>query len=289
MLGSDDRRRRFYLLGHGIQKSFSPAMWNGVFDRLGLDACYGLLDLDSDGLDAARQRLREPDVVGFNVTMPYKAWAAAQAQIQVPDVARSGVCNWIQARNGQIAAANTDIQGARALLDAVPPSDRVLLLGAGGTAAAMLTALEGRTGAVVIANRTHERAVALARRASTWLPDVRAVAWSDRMAEAPDADLIINTTPLGMRDDLSPLEEMRPREGARIYDAVYRSELTPLQRQAAAWGLPLADGLAHLEAQAVALLPYFGLAPQDADLVRTSLASAVGHEPHRWTVPRAGA
>jgi shikimate 5-dehydrogenase len=105
------------------------------------------------------------------------------------------------------------------------------------------------------------------------------------MVEAARATLIINATPLGMRDELSPLGRMRPRRDARIYDAVHRGRPTRLQRQAAAWGLPLADGLAHLEAQAIGLIPYLGLAPDDAGLVRSSLRAAAGHEPYRWVVP----
>jgi shikimate dehydrogenase len=276
---------RLYLLGRGIQHSLSPAMWNGVFRRLGVDACYGLLDVDEAGLPGALAGVYEPDVVGYNVTMPYKGWAYERATLRSPDVVRARGCNWIHVRDGQLAAENTDVAGARALLDVIPTSDRILLLGAGGTAAAMLTALDGRADHVVVANRTYERALALAARASSWLGRVEAIPWEKRMADAAHAGLIINTTPLGMRDALSPLEEMSPSDGTCIYDVVYRAQPTPLQRQAARWGLPLADGLAHLEAQAVALLPHFGLRPEHAELVRASLAAAVGHLPYRWQIP----
>jgi shikimate dehydrogenase len=279
---------RLYLLGRGIQHSLSPAMWNGVFAKLGVDAQYGLMDVDEDALAAALAGLYEPDVLGYNVTMPYKGWAYERAAVRSRDVERARGCNWIGVRAGQITAENTDVEGARALLASIPRSDRVLLLGSGGTAAAMLTALEGRADLVVVCNRTLGRAEDLARRASSWLHAVTVIPWEDRMAEAARAALIINTTPLGMRDDRSPLDEISLREGARIYDVVYRSEPTPLQRQAARWRLPLADGLAHLEAQAVALLPHFGLSTQDAGPVRESLAAAVGHEPSRWQIPRPG-
>jgi shikimate dehydrogenase len=278
---------RFALLGRGIQKSLSPALWNGVFARLGVDAEYGLRDVDVDGLDAVLKELHDPDVVGVNVTLPYKAWAAAQAAVRTPGVTRARVANWLSVRDGRVAAANTDIDGARQLLSEIPRSEQVLLLGAGGTAAAVLVALEGHAGRVVIANRTHRRAVALARRASAWLPAVTVVPWPERITEALRVDLIVNATPLGMRDELSPLSELRPSDHARIYDLVYRARPTPLHRQASRWALPLADGLAHLEAQAVALLPHFGLSSGDADVVRACLREVVGHEPNRWQVPDA--
>jgi shikimate dehydrogenase len=264
-------------------------MWTAVFERLGLPWHYGLLDVDEGGLGAALEGLLDRDVLGYNVTMPYKRWACEQAAIRSRDVQRAGVCNWLHAWDGQLAADNTDVEGARTLLDAIPASDGVLLLGAGGTAAAMLTALEGRAERVAVANRTHERAVELAERASAWLDDVRAVPWEDRLGEASRAGLIINTTPLGRGlgspNARSPLEDARPRDDARIYDLVYGATPTALARQAGRWGVPLADGLAHLEAQAVALLSYLGLSPEHADLVRSSLSAAAGRPPHRWRVP----
>jgi shikimate dehydrogenase len=279
---------RLYLLGRGIQHSMSPAMWNGVFAKLGIESKYGLLDVDEDGLDGALARLHESDVLGYNVTMPYKGWAYDRAAVRSRDAERARGCNLMRVLDGGVAVENTDVEGARMLLDAIGESDDVLLIGAGRTAAAMLTALEGRAGRIAVSNRTFARAEVLADRASSWLDTVVAVPWADRMAEAARAALIINTTSLGMHDDRSPLEEFSPRAGTRVYDVVYRSEPTPLQRQAARWRLPLADGLAHLEAQAIALLPFFRLHCEDADLVRASLAAAAGHEPYRWRIPSPG-
>jgi shikimate dehydrogenase len=274
----------FYLLGRGIQHSLSPAMWNGVFGKLGIDASYGLLDINDDELPAALSGLHEPDVRGYNVTMPYKGWAYARAVVRSADTERAQGCNFIRVRDGDVIAENTDVEGARALLDAIPHNERVLVLGAGRTAAAILTALAGRADRVVVANRTADRADELAKRAAAWL-DASSVGWESRFTEASRASLIVNTTSLGMRDEVSPLDRLRLPEGARVYDVVYRATPTPLHSQAAHWGLPLADGLAHLEAQAVALLPHFGLNLDDAHLVRASLAAAVGRDPCRWQVP----
>jgi shikimate dehydrogenase len=277
---------RLYLLGRDIAHSLSPPMWNGVFARLGVDGRYGLLDLPEADLEDALTYLHEADVLGYNVTMPYKAWAAAQATEASADVQRCGTGNWITARGGGIAVANTDVEGARALLGTLPTVDRVLLLGAGGTAAAMLVALQGRAEKIVVANRSTDRSKRLVARESAYYPNLTAVPWQDRDAEAERAALIVNTTPLGMHDESSPLGPVRPRADARIYDVVYRAAApTPLQHQAAAWGLPFVDGLAHLEAQAVALVPYFGLSPDAAPLVCSSLRAAAGRTPCRWWVP----
>lgn len=289
---------RLYLLGRGIAHSLSPPTWNRVFAQLGLGWRYGLLDVDESGLEAARRLLFEPDVLGCNVTMPYKGWAFEQATVHTPEVRRARVGNWLhqEQEGGRLALANTDVEGARMLLDRLPPGGaaRVLVLGAGGAAAALLVALEGRVERVTLANRTPARALALARQAAAWLPKgaLTVVPWDARMAEAAHADLIVNATAIGMHDHASPLDDgVRPRAGLRLYDLVYRPDgSTALQRQAARWGLPVADGLAHLEAQAVALLPHLGLPPdaRHAALVRESLALAAGRPPLRWEVPRTG-
>jgi shikimate dehydrogenase len=283
--GPRDRDLRLYLLGSGIQHSQSPGTWNRVFAELGLGWSYGLLDVAEDALPDALSLLKDPDVLGYNVTMPYKGWAYEHAAVRSRDVERARGCNWLTMRDDQVACENTDVSGARMLLDAIPCSEHVLLLGAGGTAGAMLTALEGRADRIVVANRTAERADRLVERARGWLGSgtVVTVPWEARAREAGRADLIVNTTALGIRDDTSPLPPFRPRDGVRIYDVVYGADPTPLQRLAARLGVPFADGLAHLEAQAVALLPLWGLDPGHAPLVRSSLALAAGRSPLRWS------
>jgi shikimate dehydrogenase len=272
------------LLGSGIQHSLSPPMWNSLFVELGLDWRYGLIDVPAEKLATALARLREPQVIGFNVTMPHKRWAHDVADRRSEDVRRAQVSNWLHVEDGEVVADNTDIAGARLLLDEVPAADVVLVLGAGGTAAALCVALEGRCERVMIANRTYERAQRLADRARAWLPDVRAVPWDDRAGVAAAAALLVNTTPLGMRDEQSPLPPLEPRDDVRIYDVVYAATPTPLLQQAAAWNAPVADGLAHLEAQAIALLPFLDIGSVDPDLIRRGLRAAAGRAPARWDV-----
>lgn len=278
---------RFYLLGRGISHSRSPAIWNGVFEALALDSSYQLLDIEQNQLEEALQLLDEPDVKGFNVTMPYKGWAYEQADVRSQDAVRARGCNWLTREAGHVRVENTDIEGARMLFDATDRSESVLVLGAGRTAAAVLTALEGRADSVAVTNRTYERASGLADVASEWLKSVAVVPWEERGTQAERVDMIVNTTSVGMAgDEHSPLpDEVRLRRDARIYDMVYRGTPTPLARQAARLEIAMVDGLAHLEAQAVALLPHFGLPPDADRYVRASLEASVGHAPLRWAVP----
>ncbi len=278
--------RELFLLGTGIAHSLSPPTWNGVFDELALPWRYGLLDVGPEGLDDALARLRDGRTWAYNVTMPHKAWAAGAATRPDDRVERAGVANWLAADGEDLVAANTDAEGAEALLNAAGPIRHALVLGAGGAAAAILVALEARTFSVTLANRTRERADELGGRARTWLPELRVIGWDERHAAADEADLIVNATAFGMEAEPgSPLDGLPERDGLHVYDLVYGSGTTALVKQAGERGALVADGLAHLEAQAVALLPHMGLPPDRAGTVRAHLARAAGREPLRWEVP----
>jgi len=275
--------RELFLLGTGIAHSLSPPTWNGVFAELGLPWRYGLLDVGTDGLDDALARLRDGRTWGYNVTMPHKAWAFGVATRPDDRAQRARVANWLAADGEDLVAANTDAEGAAALLNAAGPIRHALVLGAGGAAAGVLVALEARTFRVTLANRTRSRADELAERARSWLPELRVIDWDTRGAAADDADLIVNATSFGMASEPgSPLGALPEREGLHVYDLVYGHGTTPLVEQALSAGALVADGLAHLEAQAVALLPHLGLSPDHAGRVRAHLAGAADREPLRW-------
>jgi shikimate dehydrogenase len=282
-------RRELALLGTGIAHSLSPPTWNGVFQELGLPWRYGLLDVGADDLDDALARLRDGRMWGCNVTMPHKAWAFGVATRPDDRAQRARVANWLAADGDDLVAANTDAEGAVALLNAAGPIRHALVLGAGGAAAAILVSLEARTFRVTLANRTRSRADELAARARSWLPELRVIDWAARGEAAADADLIVNATSFGMASDPgSPLDELPEHEGLHVYDLVYGHGTTALVAEATAAGAAIADGLAHLEAQAVALLPHLGLPIDHADLVRAHLTRAAGREPLSWSVPTRG-
>jgi shikimate dehydrogenase len=275
--------RELALLGTGIAHTLSPPTWNGVFRELGLPWRYGLLDVGADGLDDALARLRDGRVWGYNVTMPHKAWAFGVATRPDDRAERARVANWLAADGGDLVAANTDAEGAEALLNAAGPIRHALVLGAGGAAAAILVALEARTFRVTLANRTRARADELATGARSWLPELRVLDWEERDEAARDADLIVNATSSGMASDPgSPLDELPEHDGLHVYDLVYGHGTTALVEQALERGAAVADGLAHLEAQAVALLPHLDLSIDHAAKVRAHLATAAGREPLRW-------
>lgn len=270
--------REMFLVGRHIGHSLSPAMWNHVFTSTGTPIRYGLRDVDETGLASVADEIRSPDVVAANVTMPHKAWAASVASTLDEAARRTGAVNLLTSDGTALHGRNTDVTGAHAVLSRRAPYRSVVILGAGGTAAAVLAALSGLCERVVLVNRTRRRATDLAR---GWTTDaiVEVADWESRDRVVGDADLVVNTVPVV---DRSPFDVGAVAPGAALYDVIYRSEPTVLQVEATSAGIPIADGLAHLAAQAIAMLEPLGFDPGWTGLLVEGLEIATGRTVEAW-------
>jgi shikimate dehydrogenase len=239
------KTRVLALIGHPVGHSLSPAMHNAAFAADGLDFVYVCLDVDPHDLPAAVRGLAALKLRGFNVTMPHKR-AMIPLVDELDDSARvSGAVNTVVIEAYALRGFNTDGGGmVMACQEAgIELSGRsILLLGAGGTAAAIAVAF-GKAGAgeLHIANRSVERAAHLRDKLLALGIKRPAVHHLDAL---PDAEIVVNTTPLGMKEgDPIPVPPDYVREGMVFCDAVYRPGTeTPLIRLARKRGAPVVAG-----------------------------------------------
>lgn len=266
-----------FLVGEGISHSLSPAMWNHYFTRTGADLRYELRDAPADGLASVLDEIRSGRVLAANVTMPHKAWAA-KVSTEVTDAVRNTQAANLLIPGTSLRAANTDVVGARTILQRRAPYRTVLLLGAGGTAGALMEAIRGMAEHVLVVNRTRSKAEGLATRIGGGFAGVTVVDWEHRSDVTANADLVLSTVP---SVDGSPIDPRRLRSHACVYDAVYRHEPTTFQRALTDRGVALSDGLAHLAAQAIAMFEPIGLEPAPKLLVE-GLESATGRTVRAW-------
>lgn len=271
-----------FLIGHGISHSLSPAMWNHLAYRTGRDLEYGLRDVATDGLDSVLAELNNGSVLAANVTMPYKGWAAGVADRRSYAVASTGAANLLMPVDDGIEAHNTDVIGARAILESRAPFDTVVLLGAGGTAVAILEALGGLTTHVRVVNRTFTNAAELAERFVGRFASIEASAWNERDEHTPGADLVVSAVPA---IDEAPIDVSRLGSHALVYDAVYRRDPTALQRAVSRRGLELVDGLSHLAAQAIAMLDPLGFPRAEGRYLLEGLERATERSATAWGAP----
>ena len=153
------------VLGHPVSHSRSPAMQNAALAELGLapEWTYEAVDVQPNVFEALVAGLPARGFAGVNVTVPHKEAALALADEAGEEAAAIGAANTLTFAEGIVRADNTDAEGFLSALPE-PPEGRALVLGAGGTARAVVWALVGAGAEVQIWNRTPERAQALGAR-----------------------------------------------------------------------------------------------------------------------------
>src|SRR5918999_5509550 len=239
------RTRLLALIGQPVGHSLSPAMHNAAFAADGLDFVYVCLDVDPDALPDAVKGAVALKLRGFNVTMPHKR-AMIPLVDELDEGARiSGAVNTVVIEGSTLRGYNTDGGGMVMACEeaGIDLSGRsVLLLGAGGTAAAIAVAFgKAGVGELHIANRSVEHAAYLRDRLHGTGMKGLVVHPLDTL---PDAEIVINATPLGMKEgDPLPVPPAYVREGRAFCDAVYRPGTeTPLVRLDRARGIPVVAG-----------------------------------------------
>lgn len=261
---------RLVLLGNPVSHSLSPVFQNAALKAADIPLSYEAIDVEPRALSRALAELQRSRAAG-NVTIPHKTAVHDSCDDLTEIAKRVGAVNTFWYESGRLHGDNTDVGGfdaaARALLDGEMDGIRLVLLGAGGAAAAVLAAAERWSNAkVAIVSRNVERATALAGR----FPDVARV---ERNASRTidGATLIVNATPVGQRDDDHPFEVSRIPGGVAVLDLVYRRGGTSWVRAAKERGNRAADGLPMLlEQGALSFRRWFGIEP-DRDAMRVSL------------------
>jgi shikimate dehydrogenase len=230
---------RLAVVGDPISHSRSPAIHNAAFAALGLDAHYAARQARGQEVEQVMEELRRGDLHGVNVTMPLKGVAAALVDDLSPDARRSGSVNTIVRRpDGDLIGHSTDISAMRRLWPAARPAP-VLVLGAGGAAAAACLAASGRT--LYVSARRPGAVAALAGRLGM---DLVEIPWSTAVVEA----VVVNATPLGMGGE--PLPPRVVPLASSLIDLAYGQATTPAVEDARRLSMPTVDGIEFLVAQA---------------------------------------
>jgi len=257
------------LIGHPLKHSISPYFQQAALDYYHLDIRYEIWETSLEKLKLTVARLREPQNLGANVTVPYKE-AVLPLLDGVDDLASLiGAVNTIVKRDDRLLGFNTDVagflQGLRQEGHFEPEGKRVVVLGAGGVARAVCFALaREKVSSLIIINRTLIRAEILADSLRSHVAEVGLKTEVITMArQAPNSteafahcQLIVNCTTLGMKhspqEGKSPLSIEAIPKGVLVYDLVYNPYPTPLLQLAQEVGANILGGLAMLVYQGAA-------------------------------------
>jgi shikimate dehydrogenase len=234
------------ITGWPVSHSRSPRLHGFWLQRHGIDGAYVPLGIRPEAFALAVRGLVAAGFAGANVTAPHKLAAFEICTHVEGSARRAGAVNTLVFQDGRITGRNTDGIGFLANLRAYavdPAAGPALVLGAGGAARAVVGALQDEGVPVTIANRTRERADALA----LGLGDLKVIDWTARSAALSDHALLVNTTSLGMKGQPPlDLDLSRLSKDAVVNDVVYVPLETPLLAAARARGNRCIDGLGML-------------------------------------------
>ncbi|MFC1569886.1 shikimate dehydrogenase [bacterium] len=250
----------FCVIGHPIGHTLSPAIHKTVYEALNLNFKYTAVHVLPEKLSEFIGSVKKSGCPGFNATIPHKEAVISLLDTVDPSARRIGAVNTVKNENGKLKGFNTDVLG---LMEALKrggwtPQGKVILLGAGGAARAAIEAMGlMEVKELILFDIVQERVDKLVYDFKDQHPmkiisgDIN----SELNGYLPEADLLINATPVGMwpKPENSPvnLPELMS-SGLTIFDMVYKPLKTRLIRDAEQQGANTISGLGMLVAQALA-------------------------------------
>lgn len=231
------------LIGYPLGHSKSPWIHQHFFDQIDIKGNYHLIEIEPSRFDQEINTLKQSQLIGFNVTIPYKEKIIPYLDEISPEAERIGAVNTVVCRNKKWFGYNTDGVGLITALKNNYPSlftknVSALILGAGGASRGIYFALANeKLSEIAIANRTLSRAenlVALNPSQAKVFP----LSFKEAEAKLSQFDLIIQTTSVGMEpnDDEQVIDMSRLKKGSVVSDIVYQPFWTKLLKDARSQG-----------------------------------------------------
>jgi len=247
------------IIGYPLVHTFSPKLHNKAFEELGLDYVYFSLPIKPDDFfEMDKNWLKKIPFAGGNVTVPFKEKIIDFLDVLSPEAKQIGAVNTFYQKDGLIYGENTDWLG---FLDSVADlreffKDRsIMILGSGGSARAIVTALANLgVKEITIASRNIEKSLNFVQEKQSFFPEIK---WNacelKKIENLAKYSVMINTTPVGMYEDLSPVSSNIINElndNCLIYDLIYNPPETKLLKMGKERGLRTMNGKKMLIYQA---------------------------------------
>lgn len=276
--------KNYGLLGASLGYSLSPKMHNAALAKFQIKGNYSLFEKEPDQVEDFLKNLGKEAIAGLNVTVPYKEKVLQHLDWVSEDAARIGAVNTILVEANNLRGYNTDWFGFLTQLKKFidPNKKRVALLGAGGAGRAVAYALvKEAVSQLVIFDLDLERAEQLVAKSKelgkkNLLPTSVEVTNSIKGLDLANKDLLINATPVGLRESdplLVDKDNLSP--GLVVYDLIYNPPLTRLLAAAKERGLGYLNGLEMLIYQGAQAFLYFTGFRNELDEVASVMKSAL--------------
>lgn len=274
------------VIGDPVEHSLSPVMHNAALTELGADFVYVAFPIRSGDLERAIAGFAAIGVQGFNVTIPHKQSIMPLLQEISADAQAVGAVNTVWRTENGWAGTNTDVAGFVAPLKSLKDwtGKTAVVLGNGGAARAVVAGCT-RLGfeKIQVFGRNPQKLEAFLEswRDSSLKPSLSVHPFGEVGSKIPDADLIVNTTPLGMHKTatetpLDPNILARARPSTVAYDLIYTPRPTQFLQLASQRGLTAIDGAEMLVQQGAAALEIWLNQAVPVDTMRRALLESLG-------------
>jgi len=281
-----------FVIGDPVSHSLSPKLHQFWLKKYNISGSYKAVNISANELPSFFQKLQTGEFIGGNVTIPHKENIFSLCDEISQEVKEIGAINTLVLKDNKVFGANSDWIGFLENLDREAlnwdknaEQKHAIILGAGGASRAIIYALMRRKFSHIhILNRTKDRAISLSKQmklVSYEEVKIRAHSLDEFNNLAPKADLVVNTSSIGMNDTkFENLALDNLPKSAIINDIVYTPLNTPLLIDAKNIRLKTVDGLGMLLFQAAfGFEKWFGVKPEIDNDLRNHLLSALGEKP----------
>ncbi len=272
------------VIGHPIEHSMSPTMWNPALQELELDYVYVAFDVLPDSLEKAINGIRSLGITGVNVTIPHKKAVIKYIDEVDPIALKIGAINTIKNEEGILKARNTDAGGAKkSLLDIGfdISGKNILILGSGGVSRSIAYILAEEANKIVLTDLIEERATSVASE----IRDNMKVDIEGKLNNRDNieeyirkADILINATPVGMypKVDETPISKDLLHDDLFVFDVVYNPLETRLMKEAAEIGCVTLGGLDMLVNQGILAFEWWLNKKPNKELMKNKIIEYLG-------------
>ena len=228
--------RKYFVIGNPINHSLSPELHNFWIKKNNINAIYDKIKLEENELENFIKKLRNDEIHGINVTVPFKNKVIKYLDKLSLEVETTGSVNTIYKNENELIGHNTDVAGfelglRHSKINVLHKS--ILILGAGGVVPSIIYSLLSMgCKKIFLSNRTVEKAKKIKKK----FDDIDILKWG----EIPDFDIIINATSVGLKGDSLDLE-FNVKDKI-FYDVIYNPKETQFLRKAKETGNKIENG-----------------------------------------------
>lgn len=262
MIKHTGRTKNLGVIGYPVEHSLSPTMQSAAIEEMGLDYSYVAMPVRPEALEEAVRGMSALEFIGFNVTIPHKMKILPLLDALDENAKMIGAVNTVRIQDGKLTGYNTDSIGFITALkkrDFAIRGKRAVLLGAGGAARAVLWGLIAQgVASLTIGVRNPDKVKPLLAAFAAHL-SISLFHWEEEAFRSAleKADLVVNTTPLGMAphiEAMAPVDWRLISPQAFVSDLIYVPETTKFLRMARENGNRTMNGEGMLVEQGAAAL-----------------------------------